>query len=722
MRGALHILLPCFLLGVVALRGDAQVSFLNDVEPILTRNGCNQGACHGSQFGKGGFKLSLAGYDPDFDHESIVKVVRGRRVNWTQPEASLLLQKPTLMVAHLGGRLFSTNSADYQTLLRWLREGTPRPNSKDPHVIQIFATPQRRILHPNERLSLHIFARYSDGKQREVTAHTRINSLQDMVATVTPEGLVTAKAPGATAIMLRYAGLATVSHIVIPYAPVANLKRFIPQNFVDGLVAKRWSELGLTPSEVCTDTEFLRRVSLDVIGTLPTPEEIRSFLNDTKPNRRERMVEYLLSRPEYADYWAVKWGDLLRSSRVTLTTKGMWSLSNWIRESLYTNKPYNTFVREILTAQGSTFSQSPTNYYRIASSPQELTEATAQLFLGIRIQCARCHQHPFERWSQRDYYQFSAYFARVGFKAGGDYGEKSGEQILYLKPTGEIQHPKTGERMLPTPLGSTARLVSVDSQEDRRLGLANWLTEKENLGFAKTIVNRYWGYLMGRGIVNPVDDMRVTNPPTNPELLEALAQDFIAHGYDLKHLLKTIATSRTYQLRSLSNANNRDDEVFYSHFLARRQSAEVLLDSVCFATGVPEKFEGLPLGVRAIQLPDTATASPFLDSTGRPSRTTVCECERVSEPNLSQVLQLMTGEGINRKIVHSEGRVAKLIREGRSPEQIIETLYLVTLSRTPNREEQRTAMQLFARSKSPQSAGEDLLWALLNTKEFAYIR
>ncbi len=704
----------------------AQVSFLNDVEPILTRSGCNQGACHGSQFGKGGFKLSLAGYDPDFDHESIVRMVRGRRVNWVQPKSSLVLQKPTLTVSHIGGRLFTSDSSDYRTLALWIRQGAPRPNPKDPRVVQLLATPERRVLHPKERLTLRVFARYSDGTQREVTAHTRINSLREAVATVTPEGLVTAKANGATAIMLRYAGLATVAHIAIPYAPPTALKGFAPQNFVDRFAMKQWQELGLKPSETCTDTEFLRRASLDLIGTLPTPEEIRAFCADKSNNRRAQLVERLLARPEYADYWALKWGDLLRSSRATLTTKGMWSLSNWIRESLYNNKPYDLFIRELLTAQGSTFSQSPTNYYRIASNPQELTEATAQLFLGVRIQCARCHQHPFEKWSQRDYYQFSAYFARVGFKASGDYGATSGEQILYIKPNGEALHPKTGERMEPTPLvsGNAPSLGSHrgDAQADRRIALAQWLTKPNNLNFAKSVVNRYWGYLLGRGIVNPVDDMRVTNPPTNPELLEALAKDFIAHGYDLKHLLKTIATSRVYQLSSLTNANNRTDEAFYSHFLTRRQPAEALLDSVCFATQVPEKFEGLPVGTRAIQLPDTGVASAFLDSTGRPARTTVCECERVSEPSLSQVLQLMTGEVINRKIAHPKGRIAELIRAGNSPKNIVEELYLVTLSRYPNLEERKTALGLFTSSKSLQSAGEDLLWALLNTKEFAYIR
>jgi hypothetical protein len=702
-------------------QGARRISFLNDVEPILTRAGCNQGSCHGSQFGKGGFKLSLAGYDPDFDHIQIVRQAGGRRVNRTMPAASLVLRKPALMVAHQGGLRLAQGTADYRAMLRWLADGSPGPNPRDPVVTSIRAVPDHLRLVPGQAAQLKIVAGYSDGSKRDVTAHTRISSLNDAVAPATPEGLVTAKRRGATAVMLRYSGLATVTLVSVPFAnnPVS-FKGWKAEGFVDRAVENRWRDMGLAPSGVCSDTEFLRRASLDIIGTLPTADEVRAFLSDRSPDKRARLINRLLDRPEYADYQALKWSDLLRNNRTVLGARSMWALNGWIRQAMASNMPFDRFARELLTARGLASESGPANYYRVATTPQDLTETTAQLFLGVRLQCAKCHHHPFEKWSQQDYYQFAAYFARVGVRPAAD---GANEPAVRLLPAGEVTHPKTGAAMQPTPLAidNGPKLASLGPAADRREALAEWLTSRDNLLFAKVVVNRYWGALMGRGIVDPVDDMRVTNPPSNPELLDGLARDFIAHGYDIRRLVRTICTSQVYQLSAHATASNRQDEVFFSHFRSRRLSAEVMLDAVSAATGVPERFADLPPGTRAIQLPDSSVASPFLDTFGRPPRATACECERVSEPTLAQALQLLSGDDVSRKVASPLGRITALMKTGKRDSDIVEELYLATLSRFPNAREKQIALRPFSQLPRRQAA-EDLLWALLNTQEFSYVR
>ncbi len=705
----------------------APISFLNQVEPILTRAGCNQGSCHGSQFGKGGYKLSLAGYDPEFDYESTVLQLRSRRICFAEPQKSLFIAKPSLTVAHAGGLRLSRQSTDYQTLLRWIQGGVPRPNPKDPQIISLSAFPAQKTLKIGERIQLNVFASYSNGIKKDVTAHTRINSINDQVAAVTPEGLVIAKGKGATAIMLRYQGLASVGHIVVPYATPRQFA-WKPVNFVDEIVASKWRTMGLIPSPPASDGVFLRRICFDLIGTAPTPAEIEAFLTDRSPQKREHLIDQLLERPEYVDYWAVKWSDLLRSNRTLLGEKSMLALNAWIRENLKKNRPYDEMVRSLLTAQGSSYKEGAVNYFRSAGTPQDLTETTAQLFLGIRLQCAKCHQHPFEKWSQRDYYQFSAFFARVGRSKVENI---SAEQTITLDATGEVAHPKTKQIMSPAPLplDSKTRLTSfpapTDPKVDRRVSLSDWLTQKENLLFAETVVNRYWGYMMGRGIVHPIDDMRVTNPPSNPELLEALSRDFIAQGFNLKRLIKTICLSQVYQLSSSPLPQNRQDEAFYSHGLPKRMSAEVLLDAISFATGVPEKFEGQREGTRAIQLPDAGFSSRFLETFGRPLRTTVCECERVSEPDLPQTLLLVNGEQVNAKISHPTGRAANLATAAKTENEIISELYQVTLARPPSAAERTLTSERLVRSTGSterKAAIEDILWGLINMKEFATVR
>jgi hypothetical protein len=483
---------------------------------------------------------------------------------------------------------------------------------------------------------------------------------------------------------------------------------------VDQFVFAKLAALGLEPSNRCTDAEFVRRAYLDVIGLPPTPDETRAFLFSPDRQKREKLIDALLARPEYVDFWTMKWGDILRNSRRSLSDKGMYSFYRWIRQSVAENKPWDQFARELLLARGSGFREGPANYFRIAGNPQELAETTAQVFLGVRVQCARCHNHPFERWTQDQYYQMAAFFARVKSKKG----DAPGEQDVYLATTGEVKHPRTGKEMLPAALDAAP--IPKDTPGDRRQALATWLTSAQNPFFAHVIVNRLWRHFMGRGLVEPVDDLRATNPPSNPALFDWLAQEFVAHGCDLKHLMRTIMRSQTYQLSAQPMRGNERDTRYYSHYPFKRLGAEQLLDTLSAATSVPEKFSGFPLGTRAAQLPDVDVPSYPLDLFGRPARQIACECERESSPTVAQVLHLMNNTGINEKIAAKSGRAATLLAAGLPDRRVVDELYLAALSRFPTPEENRTALQALAASKDRQRAAEDLFWALLNTKEFLF--
>ncbi len=711
------------------------VSFNNEVEPIFTRYGCNQGSCHGAQYGKGGYKLSLAGFDPDLDFANTVKQAKGRRVSLAEPERSLLLLKPALLVPHGGGRRLERGSADYRALARWLRDGTPGPNALEPQVTNIDVFPSERTLpHAGEKQRLVVRASYSDGVTRDVTEQTRLNTLNDAIASCTPDGLITAIGKGQTAIMVRYGGQATVSTMFVPFQPPVKGQGAISvaglsgAGLIDALVTKKQRALGLTPSSLCDDRTFLRRVSFDLTGTPPTPERVAAFLADGSSDKRQRLVDDLLNSPEYADFWTLKWGDLLRSNRTNLGEKGMWSFTNWIHTQFVQNRPIDQFVHEMILAQGSTFTVGPSNYYRVANNPQDLAETTSQLFLGVRLQCTRCHHHPFEKWSQTDYYQFAAFFARVGLKQSNDFGIFGNENVVKLQGGGEVGHPKTGATMYPTPLGVTlarlpdGKLPNPDESGDRRRALADWLTAKDNRLFAKNIANRYWGYLFTRGIVNPIDDQRVTNPPTNPELLEALADELISAKFDLKHLLRVVCTSQTYQRSAEGTAQNFKDDTFFTHYLPKRLPAESMLDALDFACGTREKFNQLPVGTRAIQLPDPQVNSDFLDTFGRPQRVIACECERTSEANLSQTLKLMNGDKLNNKVTDGNGRLAKLINAKASNDAILKELYTATLGRPPRPDERRLVITalVFTSPNDRKSVFEDVLVTLLNSKEFLF--
>ncbi len=745
----------------IGVAANASVDFALEIAPILTRSGCNMGSCHGAAAGKGGFALSLFGAFPDQDYQSIVRALGARRVDTVAPKNSLFLKKPLLGVAHGGGKRLDLKSADYRILLDWLQAGAPAPSKTAPEVVKVDVYPKERILQQGEYQSLVVVATYSDGSVRDITPWAKFRTLNDGVAKITPEGVVESSGRGQASIIVWFSGQSAVFKSITPFAMAKTAPADLQSdNFIDKLVQQKWAAVGLRPSATCDDATFIRRIMLDVIGTLPTAAEVTTFLADSDPKKREKLVDTVLARPEYADYWTLKWGDLLRSNRGPLGPKGMWSLTNWIRGEFRDNVPMDQFVSNLITAQGSTFTEGPANYYRVARNPNELAETTAQVFLGTRLQCAKCHNHPTEKWKQTDYYQFAGFFARVGIKGSNEFGIFGGDQVVRLQRGGEVYHPKDGRLMTPRPLGGFATFQltndtktnkpvdpNVDAGGDRRRYLADWMT-RDNPLFAANIANRYWGYLMGRGLVMPVDDLRASNPPTNPELMDALSKYIVEQKYDVKKLIRAICTSKTYQLSSDPTKGNSKDEQFYTHYLARRIPAEALLDAVDSVTGIQEKFGGLPAGTRAIQLPDPTVNSEFLDVFGRAPRLIACECERSPEPNMAQALHLMMAYNVNRKVQEENAVVNKRIKQKKTDREIIEEIYLRTVGRKPSSEEVSRAEQTLRETiekpgQLPQQDApwlrkirtkrhdylkevdrrqtlEDILWALINTPEFAF--
>lgn len=698
---------------------DVPVSFSMEIIPVLNKLGCNQGACHGAQYGRGGFKLSLLGFDPISDYAEIVRSAEGRRVVLSEPERSILLAKPSLEMEHGGGERMKRGSWEYTLIKSWLEDGAPPPTPQDPEAARLEILPARRLMKPGEYQQLIVRVVWSNGRVEDVTPLAQYDSLNDGLASVTPNGLVQCLARGETYIMVRFCGQAAVFQVTAPYTDTPVSFDFPTNNYIDQLLAAKWRNLGLTPSPICSDAEFLRRIYLDTIGTLPTPEEIRAFLADTSPDKRQKAIDRVLNRPEFVDFWALKWGDLLRNNRDLLQQKGMWSLHNWIRASLRDNKPLDQFVRELITAQGSTYAEGPANFYRLGRTPGDWAEMTSQVFLGIRVQCAQCHHHPFEKWSQDDYWGLAAFFARVGTKNSQEYGLFGRETVVYLRPTGEVSHPRKGGVVKPKPF--EGQPISDDSS-DRRVKLAEWLTSPDNPYFARNFANRFWGYFMGRGLVEPLDDMRATNPPTNPELLDALARDLVEHRFDVKHLMRTIMNSRAYQLSAEVTPGNAVDKenLYYARRTVRRLTAEQLADAIDFATGTQTKYQGLPLGTRAIQLPDTSVPSYLLDVLGRPPRVVTCECERSLSPNLAAALHLLNGDVVNQKIRQPGGRIDRLFQQKKPLPEIVEELYLVTLSRPPSPEEMQAALKEIEQSGNPRVGVEDLLWTLINSRAFLF--
>ncbi|WP_309717732.1 DUF1549 domain-containing protein [Armatimonas sp.] len=697
---------------VTGMMGAKPPRFLHDVIPLLTRYGCNQGGCHGATQGKGGFKLSLQGYDPESDYESITRAAAGRRVSPAQPENSLLLRKPTMAVVHKGGQLFEAGSPPYQLIVDWIAAGMPRLQPDEPEVASLEVVPPVRTLAVGQQQRFRVWANFADKTRRDVSAESLFSVSDGTVAQVSADGQASVVGKGSGSILIRYRDLVSAASLNSPFGTPRPAQ---PQpTSADRLIESKLAALGLDASPTCSDSDFLRRVSLDVIGTLPTPDEVRAFLADTDPQKREKLVAKLLERPEFVDYWTLKWGDLLRSNRNVLGDKGLVSLNRWIRDSVAANKPWNQMARELLLAKGSAFDDGPANYFRAASTPDALTETTSQVFLGVRIACAKCHNHPYEKWKQHQYYQFAAFFSRVRTKNG----EAPDEKIIFTSNSGEATHPRTGKVMTPTALDGAP--LPKEFTGDRRLAFADWLTDSKNPFFAKVLVNRLWKHFMGQGLIEPVDDVRVTNPPTNPALLDWLAQDFVSHGYDLKHTMRTILATRAYQRSAAPTKLNVADTRYFSHFFFKRLDAEPLLDAVGVATGAPEKFGGYPAGMRAAELPDTTTGSYFLDLFGRPARNIVCQCERQDAPNLGQLLHFMNGKGINEKLANKTGRIAKLI-EAKTPDvKLVQELYLASVSRPPDQDETFDAVMSLREAKDKRKEAEDILWALLNSKEFLF--
>ena len=700
---------------VIAFRAAAaEVDFVRDVVPALTKAGCNAGACHGSFQGRGGFKLSLLGFDPADDYRALVHDARGRRVFPSAPDESLMLVKPTQQVPHGGGLRLDADSEAYRILRAWIASGMPRP--RELRVTRLDVSPGELVLQPGEQKPLLVKAVWSDGEERDVSAWAAYEVREEQIATASPSGVITAVAAGRIAVTVRYTDAVVAVPVTVPFSIAAASAGFAPQNFIDDLAFAQWKKLSLSPVPLASDAEFVRRVYLDLIGTLPTPKEVRTFLADTSSDKRGKLIEALLQRPEYVDYWALKWSDLLRAHRRSLGEKGLASFSSWLKQRLRENAPLDQIVRELITAEGNLYASGPVAFYFVDKTPEELAETTAQIFCGIRLTCARCHHHPFEVWGQDDYYALASFFTGVSRKDNKEQGMFGGAQGIKFTSAAPMKHPKSGSELPPRAFGWQPEAVS--TKVDVRQPLAQWLTGPENPRFARAVVNRYWGYLLGRGLVHPIDDLSATNPPVFPALLEALATDFVAHRYELKHLLRTIANSRVYQLASDIDPPMDAEGKFFTRRIPFRLPAEVLLDAVNQAAGTQEVFADLPAGTRAIELPDPSVDSYFLTTFGRPRRTSTCECERMNRLDLSQVLHLANGEAIHGKVTAAKGRVAKLLESQPDDAAVIEELYLAALSRMPTADERETSAKFLASVPVRKEAVEDLLWALLNCPEF----
>jgi hypothetical protein len=701
-----------------------RVTFELDVVPILTRLGCNAGACHGKARGQNGFQLSLLGFYPDFDYGALTQEARGRRVFPAAPERSLLLKKAAGLLPHGGGKRLEPNGPYYDLLLKWIADGLPRARHEDPTLQDLAVVPAERTMVYNDEQRLVVTARYSDGSTRDVTGLAAFQSNESALAAVDLAGTIrTGALPGEAAVMARYMGRIAVCNVVVPLEGTvpAELYEGLPrQNFIDGLVWDKLKALGITPSPPASDTTWLRRVYIDIIGRLPAPAEVREFLADASPDRRTKMIDSLLSRPEYGDYWANKWADLLRPNPYRVGVKAVLNYDAWIRDSFRKNKPYDQFVRELVTAQGSTWQNGAVTLFRDRREPDEITTIVSQLFLGIRLECAKCHHHPFEKWGQEDFYGLAAYFARIGHKGTGISPPISGgEEIFFTAENGNVKHPLTGEVLAPKPLFGAA--PPADAGEDPREALARWITSADNPYFPRVIVNRVWSDIMGRGLVEPVDDLRATNPATNAALLDALARSFVEQKYDLKKLIRTITSSYVYGLSSLPTDRNIADSRNYSRHYRQRLRAETLLDAVCDITQVPETFVGMPAGARAMENWTHRGESLFLDSFGRPDPNQDPPCERTGETTVVQVLHLMNSPGLHNKVTSDAGRATQLAAGDKSPRAIVEELYLLVYSRLPTDDEYDVGEKLFAElGSSRRQAVEDLLWGLVNTPEFVF--
>lgn len=705
-------------------------SFRNDVQLVLTKTGCNMGACHGAQAGKKGFKLALRGYDHEMDYNTLTRQSKGRRVNLSDPARSLILLKATGAIPHGGGTRFETNSLEYKIVSEWIAQGAAPPKKDDPVVMGIDVSPKTATLGPEGKQQIRVEATYSDGQKRDVTHWAKFTSTEVGVATVDDEGKVEVAGVGEAAITVWFASRVAVAFVSVPYANQVPAEVFAQSprvNFIDELVLDKLKRLNIPPSGIADDASFVRRAYLDTLGVLPTVEEAKQFILDSSPDKRAKLIDALLARPEFVDYWSYKWSDLLLISTKKLKGPAVWAFYQWVRQAVEENRPWDRVAREVITAKGSTLENGAANYFVLHKDPKLLNEATTITFLGLSIGCAQCHDHPLEQWTLDDYYGMANLFARVRTKNG----DADGESIVYPVNVGDVKHPTRTPPPVPRPLDGIS--LALDDPRDRREHLAAWVTAPENPYFAKALANRVWANYMGRGLVEMVDDLRATNPASNEALLNALGDHFVKAKYDVKNLIRTIMLSAAYQRSAEATSQNGADDRFYSHFPVKRMTAEVMLDALSQVTAVSTEFPDYPKGLRALQLPDNNVTSYFLNAFGRPAREFTCECERTEEPSITQTLHLANGKTLNEKLKLPGNAIGKWLEEKLPDEEIVNRVYLSALSRFPTVQEREkllpalaeavasAGMEEAAKTAARREAIEDLLWAVVTSKEFLFV-
>lgn len=709
------------------------INFPNQIVPIFTKLGCNSGGCHGKASGQNGFRLSLLGFEPDLDYQTLVKEGRGRRLFPASPDDSLLLRKATGMMPHGGGKKMEKESDEYKAIRRWVSAGMPWGDEKDPKVTRVSVYPEQRVVARAGRQQLAVLAHYSNGAVEDVTRRAQYESNETEIATVEPGGLVNiGKSSGEAGIMIRYQGLVTVFRATVPLGVKVPVYQYPVNNFIDTHVLKKFELLGLVPSELSSDAVFVRRVFIDVTGTLPTPEEVQKFVSDSNKEKRTKLVDQLLERPEYAYTFANKWADILKVKRngVPQRAPGTHAFHAWLMQSIADDLPYDQFIRAVIAATGDETAHPPVVWYKEERDLSNLVDDTAQVFLGQRLACANCHHHPFEKWSQDDYWGMASFYGRVARKNIPIPGAPNnrGDQLLrlWVKRDGAATNKRTGQPAAIKALDAPA--LQIDNGDDPRNHLVDWMIEPGNPFVSKAIVNRYWAHFFGRGIVDPLDDMRVTNPPSNPELLQALADDFVKNGMSLKKLVRNIVTSRTYQLSAIPNEFNKNDKQNYTRFYPRRLGAEVLLDAVSQVTDSPTTFAGLPTDRhgphRAMMLPDENHGSYFLEVFGKPARTSSCECERTNDANLAQALHLLNSDEVQQKLSRAGGRAEKLAQDKSKDDAAkVKELFLWCYGRQPTEQQLSVSLAHLKKLDASRKQGfENLLWALVNTKEFLFVQ
>lgn len=706
---------------VTKMGQESLISFPGKIIPIFTKLGCNGGGCHGKVAGQNGFRLSLLGFGPQEDHEHLASESRGRRISLANPDGSLLLLKAINASPHGGGQRLEKDSHEYRIMRRWIAQGMPYGEQEDAQLTEIKVVPEHRRMMPGTSQQLTVIANYSDGSREDITRAVVFESNDPSMASVDAQGLVDLnQVVGDVAVMTRYQGHVSVFRADIPLERDENTT--VPEypdpsgNVVDELVWKKLQSLGIPTSETCDDNTFLRRITLDLAGRLPTLKEVQDFQQDSSPLKRNATIERLLASEDYAEYFAGKWNSILRNQRQGAGLKfSSLAFHDWIKESIFQNQPYDQFVRDIVAASGSVASHPPVVWYQQVPDTNQRIEDAAQLFLGQRVQCARCHHHPYEKWSQADYAQLSAFFTTVSKKNIND----PSEPAFFARIAGaSARDPRSGKNLVPAGLDSEA--MQIAPHEDPREVFADWMTAPENPFFAKALVNRYWKHFMGRGLVEPEDDLRVTNPPSNPELIEGMAEHFVRYGFDTKSLIRLIVQSKTYQLSNRAKPENLGDKRSYSRFYPKRLQAEVLLDAIDRVTLSDTRFAGMPAGIRAVALPDTGFDSYFLTVFGRPQSSTACECERSQEANLSQSLHLLNSEEIQGKLSQKSGRAAQLASDSRGDEEKINELYMIAFGRNPDETEFQASLNYVAAKENKQEAYEDLIWSIINSKEFLF--